>query len=327
MARYCTKCGRKLRTGEKCSCEGESVFSSLRKKGKGWLVSFLQKTGIGTSSDNAETVFETGQKIVPDLIHANDGEEAIKQYETATLRSRVRGQYAKGRLQVTNKRVLFRAAGFSVKGPISQQYEFAISEIAGIEIKKKNRISLMNIFLCFGFYLVCVLIGSGLFSDFAEKQPVWGTVVAALVAALCAVPFFVLHKKFWLKHLCINLGLGALSGVALADVGMAAIALGVPQFEISFALGILYSLLWWISFMLTITVPDLVLVINTKGASPSIEIRRKQFPTPFRPMVEYTDFGEVIPGSDVERMAAELGALIDDIQTLGDMAIEKWQDN
>lgn len=327
MAMYCTECGKKLAKGETCSCKKEDKFASILTKGKGWLTKLLKRTGIGTASQNSASVFEEGQTIVPDIIHSNDGEEPIRQYDAATLRSRIRGQYAKGKLQVTNKRVLFRAVGMSIQGPISQQYEFAINEIAGVEIKKKNRISLMNICLCLWLNTVFTFIGMAIFSDFAEKTPGWAIAVAALVAILSAVPFFILHKKFWLKHLCLSLGFGALGGITLADVNIVAIALGIPQFEISGILLALFSLLWWVSFLLVITVPDMVLVIKTKGASPSIEIRRKQFPTPFRPMVEYTDFGEVLPGKDVDLMATELGALIDDIQTLGDMAIEKWKEN
>ena len=44
-------------------------------------------------------------------------------------------------------------------------------------------------------------------------------------------------------------------------------------------------------------------------------------------MVEYTDFGEVRPGKDTDLMITELGTLIDDIQTIGDMAIDKWKEN
>ena len=43
-------------------------------------------------------------------------------------------------------------------------------------------------------------------------------------------------------------------------------------------------------------------------------------------MTEYTDFSEVLPGKDLDAMINELGALIDDIQTLGDIAIENWKE-
>lgn len=325
MARYCSKCGKQLAKGEKCSCQGNS--SPLLEKGKAWTVKLLQKTGIGVASDNSDNVFETGQKIVPDIIKANDGEVPIKQYNAATMRSRIRCQYAKGKLQVTNKRILFRAAGMSVHGPITQQYEFAISEVAGVEIKKKKRISIMNVVLCYLLNMVFAVLGASLLSEFAMEEPVWATVIALSVSVGCAVPFFVLHKKFWVKQLCLSLGVGALSAVALADAGMANIMFGIMPMNVCVVIGILYHLLWLVNALLVGTVPDLVLIIKTKGASPAMEIRRKQFATIFKPMVEYTDFGEVIPRNDVDQMITELGALIDDIQTIGDMAIEKWQEN
>lgn len=327
MARYCKKCGKQLMDGEKCSCRSELNVQEILHVVKSFIVTMLKRMGIGAPSENSSTIFESGQSIVPDIAKANEGETPIKQYEVAVMRSRVRGHYAKGKLQVTNKRVLFRAAGFSLQGPIAQQYEFSINEIAGIEIKKKKRISIMNLIVGFYLNLIGTFIGLALFETLAETQPTLAFLIALSLAGACAIPFFALHKKFWLKLLALSIGSGALAAVAVADLSFTDFLFGFPDLTANIFLSGPYHILWLINLVLVATVPDLVLIVKTKGSGPAFEIRRKQFPTMFKPMVEYTDFGEVLPGKDVDTVIAELGAMIDDIQTLGDMAIDKWKEN
>lgn len=319
MAKFCTKCGRPLVEGKKCTHCQRAGFSEF-------LARILKRTGIGTPSENSDSMFETGQKIVPDIVAANGGEIPIKQYLVASLRSRIRGQYAKGRLQVTNKRVIFRAAGVSYQGPIAQQYEFAIGEIAGVEIKKKNRVSVMNVLACIFLNYISLEAFSELFSSFAEKGPTTALYASIVIAFVCAAPFFMLYKKFWLKLLLLNCGIGALVGTTNLTKDYISFLDKAPSAGLTEVILLVLYLLWFITVVLVSVVPDLVLVIKTKGAAPAFEIRRKLFPNPFRPMVEYTDFAEVLPGTDVDFMTSELGALIDDIQTLGDMAIEKWKE-
>ena len=44
-------------------------------------------------------------------------------------------------------------------------------------------------------------------------------------------------------------------------------------------------------------------------------------------MDEYSGFSEVLPGKDADLAIKEIGAIINDIKTLGDFAVEKWQQN
>jgi hypothetical protein len=52
---------------------------------------------------------------------------------------------AEGRIQVTNKRVIFRAAGRSIAGRTTLQHEFAIDEIAGIEAQNNFKFSFLYV--------------------------------------------------------------------------------------------------------------------------------------------------------------------------------------
>lgn len=326
MAKFCAKCGKALADGERCSCHVSGIGEGVTK-GTSFLLKLLHRLGVGTAPENAENIFEDGQQVVPDIIKANDGEQPVKQYEAAIMRSRIRGQYAKGKLQVTNKRVIFRAAGISYQGPIAQQYEFAINEIAGIEIKKKNRISIMNVLLSLWLNAIVTLVVAGIFNSFADKAPSFALLTSIVLAVASAIPFFALYKKFWLKLVSLCCGIGALAGTAgLTNISASTLYFGLKTNVADYLLGAMF-LLWFLNVVLVSLVPDLVLTIKTKGSSPAFEIRRKLFPTPFRPMAEYTDFSEVLPGKDVDLMITELGALIDDIQTLGDYAIEKWKES
>ena len=84
-------------------------------------------------------------------------------------------------------------------------------------------------------------------------------------------------------------------------------------------------LVWLLNMIFVALVPDLVLIIKTNSASEAITIRRKQFATLFKQEMEYTGFSEVLPDKDIDIFVSEIGALIHDIQALGDMGIDKWK--
>ena len=318
MSRFCKNCGKPLEEGEKCTCKLQMSFDFAEGFGKvkKFVSKLPERMGICVSSKNAMNFFESDKEIVPDCIKADDGEVGIKQYEIATLRSRIRGQWSRGRLMVTNKRILFRAAGMSYSGLISQQYEFNVNEIAGIEIKKSNRISVLNIILCILLNSVVTTIFSAMFDGLSSVSEGLAVFLAIIFSILCAVPFFIVHKKFWLKLLAMCCGIGALSGAS-----------SLEDFNIAVIFAVAMYIIWFLNVILVSLVPDLVLSVKTKGAGEAFIIRRKQFPTPYKPEVMYTGFSEVVPIKDIDVFAKEIGALIDDIQTLGDMAIDKWKDS
>lgn len=114
------------------------------------------QTGVGKGVDmvnetrnkyESSGAFEHGLKIVPDCISANDGEIPIKQYDFAKLRTRLLLEKSYGRLQITNKRVIFRAAGRSPLGKNIFHQEFSIDQLAGVEVRCKHEFNLFNFFL------------------------------------------------------------------------------------------------------------------------------------------------------------------------------------
>lgn len=326
MAKFCKHCGRPLADGEGCSCRSAGDLSEIIVKGKSVFYALLDRMGIGVPGPNSANHFESGQSIVPDIIQPNAGEIPIKQYEAATLRSRIRGQYVKGRLQITNKRLIFRSAGISYKGPIAQQYEHAIDEIAGIEIKKSNRVSPLNIFLS----IVATLLISGAFEDwfssFARQSHSSAAIVAVFLGIIATLLFFILNKKFWIKLIILCCGIGALMGTGeLTNVTIGSLIAGIDT-NFSDYFSVFLSVLWVLNVILVSLVPDLTLCVKTKGAGEAFNIRRKQRASLFKQEIEYTGFSEVVPAKDVYLIASEVGAIIDDIHTLGDSAIDKWKE-
>ncbi len=326
MRKFCTKCGRELPENNKCPHCVSTGNTGERRKRRSLLMMLLTRMGIGVPNENSANVFEKGQKIVPDIVKADENEVPVKEYDMAFLRSRIRGQYARGRLQITNKRILFRAAGMSYQGPIAQQYEFAVDEIAGVEIRKSNRISILNIFLCFWLNAMIMFIATGLSHDFAEKMPVFASICTVFFAFSCIIPFFVLRRKFWLKLIIMSFGLGALFGLgSVMDISLSTLLNGLKTNVFDYLYLIMFTV-WVANVVLVSMVPDAIILIKVKGAAEAISIRRKLFATPFRQAVEYTGFGEVAPGRDFDKAVIEVGALINDLNTLGDLAVDKWKE-
>jgi len=133
------------------------------------FLSMKNRMGIGDPARNATDVYERGQKIVPDGLKSNEGEIPVKQYNIAVLRNLFKLERAEGRMQITNKRVIFRAPGRSIGGRTTLQHEFAINEIAGIEAVKNFKFSIqyllgaiLIIFLSFFIITRCSSTFSGI---------------------------------------------------------------------------------------------------------------------------------------------------------------------
>jgi len=120
----------------------KNYLGSDSRVGK-FVISMKNRMGIGSPERNATDTYERGMQIVPTCISANENEIHVKQYNVAVLRNLLKFERAEGRIQVTNKRVVFRAAGRSVGGRTTLQHEFAIDEIAGIEARNNFKFSFM----------------------------------------------------------------------------------------------------------------------------------------------------------------------------------------
>lgn len=337
-----------------------------------FLESMKNRMGIGEPERNATDTYERGMKIVPDCISENDGEVPVKQYNIAVLRNILRFERAEGRMQVTNKRVIFRAAGRSIGGRTTLQQEFNIDEVAGIEAIRSYRFSLLHLF--FGLHIILLFIFIAMFISLSAVPETWtvteqverqetyhvdgeartrtvvenversmrqnlpstvelvvpglsfitqsnivrlgfiGTAVSFLIGFGGIVPFFMIKGRFLLKLVFLGASYGALT-VVISRWGV----FGVVHFIV----GILII----VGIFLYCMRPDLHILIRNKGAidqSPPISIRRRRGLTAWRQESD-TGFSEVIPTPESESAIREIGAIISDIQKLGDHGVDRWR--
>ena len=367
---FCTKCGRKLEDGEVCNCQNaanntsgdafdpyasqQSNSSSVSVDDKDVVINVdtdkMKKgisdavgkfaTGIEMISEQKDkyyssSAFENGMKIVPDCITANDGEVPIKQYDFAQLRNRLTFEKAQGRIQVTNKRIIFRAAGRSLFGRSVLHQEFRIDELAGVEIRTKHEFNLLSMIFgiiitaffggLIGFALSFLLCGKYEMGDLAIPPSFVSCVFGLFVLLGCCVLTFlsnsnrIFENYYGLRQILLSIAAGSMLAVALTGDDS-----GFMWFCFAFL-----SLSCLVNLFLYSIVPNLVAVFKT-GASAAIEIRRE----PIMGLLSFlftakddlnSGYQEILPWKDTDLAIKELGTMIDDIKTMGDAAIKKWK--
>ena len=286
------------------------------------------KARMGLEDDwQGGSPYEEGKQIIPDIVAPNEGEVPIRQYEIATLRNKAFGityASAKGRIQVTNKRILFRAAGKSIIGTRSSlQHEFLIDEIGGIEARREYIINKGDIAVS----VLCALVGYVLMNFltgalYAQDNGVLVQLMSLVFCIGLLVPFFLVKKLWLLKMLCT----GGAVGTAVISVVAGGALFFVVFIGITVAVAVINALIYAIR-------PNLVFVVRPRNtAGPAIDIRRTG--TGVGRMLQksgegdsdnHTGFKEIFPEPDAERAIREIGAIINDIQKFGDYGIEKWK--
>ena len=368
MASFCSYCGRPLADGEVCGCQEPQTpqqeqfveqpqqqpeqfveqpqqpeqktqapinMDSIKDTAKGLWERFKNQVGIGDPELNKGDAFEEDKQIVPECVKSNENEIPVKQYEVATLQSRVLGipfAKAKGRLQVTNKRLIFRAPGRTIAGRTTLQHEFAIDEVAGVEARREYAFNfgdlLLGIIVALLGGLVVNWLGSSLVDNMYQDGYAWTLLFTLAFGIAGFVPFFVFKKKWLLKLLCIGGSLLPLfnNGSALRQLGQWKDQFVPSLFGTIFMVLFVVGLVIFIFNLLLYAIkPNLVLVIKTKAASEAINIRRKKFSLTGGDQSENTGYNEVLPGDDAELCIREINAMVNDIQKLGDFGIEKWK--
>lgn len=338
---FCTRCGKQIAEGAVCECSASTkpLIAIDGAAAQGFWESMKNRMGIGDPERNSTDTYERDMKIVPDCISANENEIPIKQYNIAVLRNLLRFERAEGRMQVTNKRVIFRAAGRSIGGRTTLQQEFAIDELAGIEAKRSYRFSFFHVLFGLLVVLFAASIGISIVLSGSDMGRYSSTPIEVLMMSLFAffsgysvnigalsvilgllfgfgglAPFFMVKGRFLLKLLPLGVSFGSFSAIALTGNGL-------------INLFLLLSLLITIFGLLLYCIrPDFAILVKNKGAmeqSPPIYIRRSRGFWAWR-QDGGTGFSEVMPTDESERAIREIGAMINDIQKLGDFGLEKW---
>jgi hypothetical protein len=274
----------------------------------------MEEQTIGTQTPD---IYESGKLIYPDCIAENVGsdipEVPIKQYNVAKFSTWYRFEKAEGRLQVTNKRILFRATGKSPYGKTVIQNEFAIAEVGGFEIRKGTVFYASYLVMALLIFMVIISICGGFsaipkatydfFGNYSEPKRADTTVLSVIIVLLALGP--VLYSKHRLATI-IGLSLTAL-GVGLCRN---ATALSIEMIPVV------------IQILIFSNRPNIVITVKSKGAGTGVDIRR----TSRVQKQEYTGFTCVLPWKDTDLAIMQLGSMIHDIQTQPAENFLKWQD-
>lgn len=224
MAKFCNQCGRPLAEGEICQCR--------------------QQTGKAA-----------GEKSAPDLAALCEKEIPVKQYHICNARSRICRLRQEGKIQVTNKRIIFHLSGHFWSKKVISHMEFGIDEVTGISVS--NRVSFRAWDFLLGLFIgaIVMIIGCMISNPFQTRT---GILAAVIVLLIYMVLLFLYAMK--------------------------------PSFSI---------------LIMTKHVSDeLTYIGNRRMAASTIEF---------------------LPGEDTDIAVRELGAVILDIQKLGDSVVEKWK--
>ena len=317
---YCTRCGKKIAEGEKCSCQKKGIDFDAALQSKNPIKQFF---GLQEVSYDPKIRYERDMQIVPENVTPDEGEIPIRQYDLCTMRSRLKFMRAEGRLQVTNKRIIYRAKGISMTGPTVVQHEFAIAELAGFQISRNFRFSILDLLLIFLLGGLCGVIGWRLaYQSFYDYSVFRGIVMYILGLAALAFTFF-LDKHYASKACLAAFSLTAIAMTILgADVSRTvAIILLIPALLAliqKVASDILFSFKPNLDFE----------ACNKVGSGNVMHIRceRAGFGASTQLFnAVFTGYNEVLPTEQTDAAIRDIGAMVSDIQKLGDLAIEKWK--
>lgn len=267
----------------------------------------------------ADGEFEEGLKIVDNCVVGAEEETPVKQYDFAYMKTPFLKK-AYGRLQVTTKRIIYRAAGKSISGPVLVEKEFDIKEIGGVEIKSDYRFSIIqyiiSLFITYFITMCCVFPAYIWLRGNHETNAI--PILLMIVYAIAEIYMMIFVKKRRRVKSAFAFAIGVISFLLMTK-GM--LTGGAKNGFLMFftGAGCLYSLIMSIFAGI---VDDLQLVIKVNGASEAFEVARKLFHD------ERSGFWFVKPWKDTEIAIRELGAMVDDFKRLStDKALEKWKDN
>lgn len=316
---FCTRCGKQIEEGQVCSCSANQLPKVDTSSAQGFLMSMKNRMGLGDPSNDAGKLYERGMMITPASIKPTEGETPIKQYNVAILRNRLKLMRSEARMQITNKRILFRATGLSIRGKTTLQQEFAIDEVAGLEYNNGYRLSLLNLF--FSLILAALSYGIifGMTIGIGINYSGFGIFLGLLFGVAGTIPVFIMNKKFMLKVMPCAGGLGAfIAAVTLSDGNITLMFFAFLSAIITIA-----------SMILASFIPDLIITIKNKSALPgsgAIVLKRTSISAMMKDNVGgiSTGFTDVMGTEETNNAFKEINAIIIDIQKLGDFGIEKW---
>lgn len=267
-----------------------------------------------------------------------EGEITVRNYFCTTVSSRLLGLSANGYLTVTNKRVVFYASGLGLAGKSVLHSEVPIADVSGITSYKGTYFSLSHLLgalaVSFLSSSLTAAIGGSIITSVLLRDP---RSIGGAQALLLVLGLLLLLGSFLASRESILRSVVAAASVALfgllAGTGLpGSLSGGFGVFgrgddttmtilgNIAAIVAAIYTLVcvFWYSRR-----PTLSLAIGSKGgATTPIAISGAGFGLRNTAALQALT---AEPAEDAERMIRELGAMIMDLQVLGDHGIRKWE--
>lgn len=272
------------------------------------------------------------QSLVP-----AEAEAVVKTYHCTSMKSRMLNLKAEGHLVVTNKRVIFHASGSSYGGDSVLQSEVPIEDVSGMNLYKGNYFSLSHflsaLFISFILgslvsaivgALLTAVVGNNIRFDNYQEMMTSVTVVVWLLGLAAIIGSFFIKSDKMLRSILATTGaliLGAGSGLSLLGNFLSMNRDG-SQLQLLVAVAaIIYAIVCFFLYARRVTMS---LAVGSKGGSST--------PIAISGVSSFssTNTGALRalsaePAEDADDLIKELGALVLDIQKLGDYGIQKWQ--
>jgi hypothetical protein len=270
--------------------------------------------------------------IIPNFVTSNDGEIPVKQFNFVNLRNYLLGFIPTGRaigkLLITNKRVIFSARGHNFSGLTNYHQEFSISEIGGVKFRKSYRVTFKRFI---GILLLSILLISLFGSLFMDHS--YGSEGAAkafsllstisLVVAGFIVFFPGLNK--WIKFIAAVISM-SLSANSFDPYSFAYGAMYGESNTFYYIVSVLKVILLIYAIVSCAQMPDIEILVSTKGGGEAVKVKAYQSGlSAFREPQYNCGYSYILPAVDTELAIREVGAIIDDIQVLGDYGVDKWK--
>ena len=238
------------------------VSNENGNSGTGFTSPFPQKMSQ-TASFSSNPVFEATKKIVPECVAASDNETPIRQYTVAELRSRIIGityKKALGRLQITNKRIIFRAAGKCIAGPTTIQSDVALDEVAGIEARREYAFRISDLLIALFLSLLAAFPMQAIASSIYMDSEGGGIALAVCAIIGCIIGIIMIKNHILLKCVLSGATAGLILGTAIGRVFS---SFSIEHYGL-FIFFIIFDILRWSFAVLYSVRPNLVLLIKSK---------------------------------------------------------------
>ena len=309
----CPNCGRPLRPGEVCVCQRAPqqpdvnsgtmppVQAPAPRRAAldlSGVKAFLGRSGL--AHVNAADPMEEGASPVPDAVRPMGQEKPLALVELGTMRSRVLGiPVGKGkvRLQVTDRRVILRAAGDDLHRNTIIHQELPLESVGAVKLAAKNERHWGDLVPILLLAFLVSLIISGLSGIFGRSAG-W---VPGILFGVLSLAFGLLVPKLWIPRSAV--ALGAAQSVLASSLNYGHVSYG----SVSPNWALLIPGLLFLAAALVLTAhaiirPELTVSVVTKEGNEALLLRRGRT----------SGSSELVPDGNIFSAMAEVNAMIDD---------------